>query len=335
MRYSTLQNGLVISLLVLSAAVAAGCSSGTDNPNPAAGGTGGSGGATGGTSGGTGGAAGSGGTTGSGGTGGATGGATGGTGGATGGTGGATGGSGGTGGTTGGSAGASGTGGTAGSDGGTQPSVCDGKGTRALAAGDAKVDNFEAAALSPGWSSFNDVMPTPHSFKIEQVAGGAVSTAHSGHYAGTGAKTAAKGGFGVGLIYNNAIDVNTGVYCVDITAFDGVTFWAKPGAVGSKVNVNFVLPNTNAKSTDPTVGGGDCTGGCYNHPYKAVTLDSADWKQYSVTFAEAGGGSAKVQNVIQELGWLSLDTDWDFSLDEIQFYKGTPPTGPTGFRTDK
>jgi hypothetical protein len=178
-------------------------------------------------------------------------------------------------------------------------------------------------------------MPTPNSFKIAQMAGGAVGTAHAGHYAGMGAKTPAKGGFGVGLIYNNAIDVTAGIYCVDISAFDGVTFWAKPGTVGSKVNVNFVLPNTNAKSTDPTVVVGDCTANCYNHPYKAITLDSADWKQYSVTFAEAAGGSAKVKNVSQELGWLSPDADWDYSLDEIQFYKGTPPTGPTGARADQ
>jgi hypothetical protein len=43
-----------------------------------------------------------------------------------------------------------------------------------------------------------------------------------------------------------------------------------------------------------------------------------------------GGGAAKVKNRIQELVWISLDADWDFSIDEIQFYKGTPPTTPVG-----
>jgi hypothetical protein len=284
MRYSSLQSGLFISLLALGVATGAGCSSGSDSP-----------------------------TTSSGGTGGASSGGTGGSGGASGGTGGTTGSGGASGGTGGTSGGSSGSGGSAGSDGGTEPpSVCDGKGTRPLALGDAKIDNFEEATISPGWSSFNDVMPTPNSFKIAQVAGGAVGTAHAGHYAGMGAKTAAKGGFGVGLIYNNAIDVNAAIYCVDVSAFDGVAFWANP------------------KATDPTIGGGDCTAACYNHPFKSVTLDSADWKQYSVTFAEASGGSAKVKNVIQQLGWLSPDADWDFSIDEIQFYKGTPPAGPAG-----
>jgi hypothetical protein len=129
------------------------------------------------------------------------------------------------------------------------------------------------------------------------------------------------GGFGVGAIYNAAIDKAGGIYCVDVTAFDGVTFWAK-GKAGSKVEVNFVIPETNAVAD-----GGDCTTGCYSHPRKSITL-TADWAQYSVTFASATAGNAKVQGRIQELGWLSPDSDWDFSLDEIQFYKGTPPATP-------
>jgi hypothetical protein len=130
--------------------------------------------------------------------------------------------------------------------------------------------------ISPGWSSFSDVQPTPNAFKIMQEAPGAIGTGHFGHYAGTGAKTTMKGGYGVGVVYNVAID-----------------------------------------------------------PNKIVTL-TADWAQYSVAFADAGmgmlpgGGAAKVTNKIQELLWITPDADWDFSLDEIRFYKGTPPTGPAG-----
>jgi hypothetical protein len=71
--------------------------------------------------------------------------------------------------------------------------------------------------------------------------------------------------------------------------------------------------------------------GCYSHPFKTVTLTTS-WAQYSVAFADASGGSAKVKSRIQMLGWLSPDANWDFSLDEIQLYKGTPPTGPIGTR---
>jgi hypothetical protein len=222
----------------------------------------------------------------------------------------------------------------------TQTGVCAGAGTRVLTSADTFIDDFEeATGISPGWSSFNDIPADAggeNIFKIMQVAGGAVGTAHSGHYAGTGAITTMNGGFGVGTIYNAAIDPNAGTYCVDISAFDGISFWAKSATAGSTVSVNFVLPSTNAVSMDSMgrQNGGDCVpnatnSNCYNHPRATVTL-TASWAQYAVKFSDAGGGSAKVQNVIQELGWLSPDSNWDFSLDEIAFYKGTPPTGPVG-----
>jgi hypothetical protein len=215
------------------------------------------------------------------------------------------------------------------------PSVCDGTGTHVLTSADGKVDNFEGAMLSTGWSTFNDFNdPTTathtgkdNSVLMVQAAGGALNTGHYGHYMGMGARTTAMGGFGVGAIYNEAIDVTNGIYCVDISAFDGVTFWAKAATAGSKIDVNFVVPETNAVATNPALGGGDCTKNCYNHPRKTITL-TADWAQYSVAFADAAGGSAKVTTRLQQLGWLTPDSNWDFSLDEIQLYKGTPPTGP-------
>jgi len=311
MRYRNLQNSALISVLVAGVAVIAACSSGSDNPSGAgttAGGTAGTTGTSGTTSTGTT----SSGVTSSGAT---TGGSTAATG--AGGSSGVT-----TGGTT------TGTGGAGGS-GPAGPSVCDGKGTRLLALGDSKVDDFEGAVISPGWSSFNDVMPTANAFHITQEVGGAVGTGHSGHYAGTGAHTTALGGFGVGLVYNTAIDKVAGIFCVDITPFDGVTFWAKAATAGAKVAVNFIIPETSFVDD-----GGDCMvkTTCYNHPSKSITLTTS-WMQYSVAFSEGAGGTVgatpvKVKTVLQELGWLTPDAAWDFSLDEIQFYKGTPPTGP-------
>jgi hypothetical protein len=221
----------------------------------------------------------------------------------------------------------------------TQTGVCAGAGTRVLmnTPSDAFVDDFEeATGLSPGWSAFNDVMPTENSFMLVITTPGAIGTAHGGHYAGVGAKTSTMGGFGVGLIYNTAIDPAAGIYCIDISAFDGVSFWAKAATAASTISLNFVLPSTNATSMDSMgrPNGGDCVpnatnSNCYNHPRVTVTL-TANWAQYAVQFSQAGGGSAKVANVIQELGWLSPDANWDFSLDEIAFYKGTPPSGPVG-----
>ncbi len=226
---------------------------------------------------------------------------------------------------TGGVGGAGGAGGAGGSP--PKPSICDAAtATRVLTLTDTKVDDFEGAAIAPGWSSFNDVMPVPNAFSIAQATGdGAATTAKSGHYQGTGAKTLPEGGYGVGTVFNIAINIAQAKYCIDISAFDGVSFWAKAEMDPATVEVNFVIPETNA-----TKDGGDCLSGCYNHPRKAVTL-TTEWQQYTVTFAEAGMGSAKITKRIQGLAWIApLDTDWNYSIDEIAFYKGTPPTGPVG-----
>jgi hypothetical protein len=211
--------------------------------------------------------------------------------------------------------------------------VCAGNGTRPLTntQADAFIEDFEESAISPGWSAFNDVSPTPNTFKMLQAAGGAASTAHAGQYAGTGAKTTAMGGFGVGIVYNTAIDPTAGIYCVEVDAFTGVSFWAKAAKAGSTISLNFVLPQTNqASTTDAGVAnGGDCQTNCYNHPRVTFTLTTS-WAQYSAPFASASGGSAKVGTVIQELAWLSPDANWDFTLDEIAFYSGTPPAGAVG-----
>jgi hypothetical protein len=234
-------------------------------------------------------------------------------------------------GSSGGSSGAS-SGASSSSGGPPTTGVCANNGTRILTNSqpDAFIDDFEEAAISPGWSSFNDASP-PNSFKILQVPGGAVSTAHAGHYAGTGAKTTQNGGYGVGTVYNTAIDPSAGIYCVDVAAFTGVAFWAKAATAGSTISLNFVLPQTNqASTTDAGVpNGGDCQTNCYNHPRVTFTLTTS-WAQYTAPFAQAGGGTAKVGSVIQELAWLSPDANWDFTLDEIAFYAGTPPAGAIG-----
>jgi hypothetical protein len=205
-------------------------------------------------------------------------------------------------------------------------SICDGSATRMLSnvKKDALVDDFEASMLSPNWSHFSDVMPVPNSFKILQVtADGAATTTKSSRYQGTNAKTLVTGGYGVGIVYNVAINKAQGVYCVDVSAFDGVSFWAKAGTADAAVEVNFVVPETNAIKD-----GGDCAADCYNHPRERVELTAA-WKQYSVKFNEVFTGSAPVRNRVQMLAFLVPDAaDWDYSLDEIAWFKGTAPTGP-------
>ncbi len=237
--------------------------------------------------------------------------------------------------------GGAGSGATGGSE-PSHPSVCDGLGTRILTKADAFIDDFECVTnpcnggnIASGWSTFNDLgMPgvdaADNAIKLLQVQPGFMS-AHAGQYKGTGAnspKTAL--GFGVGAVLNLAIDPTVGTFCVDISAFDGISFWAKTEVDDSAITVNFVVPSTNAQSINATTGkqtGGDCITGCFDHPYKIVAL-SRTWEQYTVAFAATSGGSTKVKNVLQELGFFNSDATWDFSLDEIAFYKGTPPNPP-------
>jgi hypothetical protein len=203
---------------------------------------------------------------------------------------------------------------------------------------DAFVDDFEEPkGLSPGWSWFNDVTPM-NSFEIMQVSGGAVGTLHSGSYQGTGAKTAASGGFGVGIVYNTGIDATVGQFCIDVSAFTGVSFWGM-AATDSTVQLNFVIPQLNETVTNEAgvrTGGGDCVptssaspAPCYNYPHATVSLTTI-WSQFTVPFSTAGGGAAPLGNYIQELEWLALTSDWNFTIDEIAFYSGTAPTSPVG-----
>jgi hypothetical protein len=99
-----------------------------------------------------------------------------------------------------------------------------------------------------------------------------------------------------------------------------VTFWAK-GKAGTHLGVNFSIPETNMKPD------GDCTAMCYSHPQKVISL-TTEWAQYTVPFSQAMAGTVKVNGRIQQLVLLSPEADWDYFVDEIQFYKGTPPTGP-------
>jgi hypothetical protein len=229
-----------------------------------------------------------------------------------------------------------------------QTGVCKGTATKPLMnnTSDAFIDDFETAGsltslLAPGWYGFNDVMPAManNSFQPTRIAGGAAGTAHALEYAGTGGmfySSTNTTAFGVGLTYNLAIDPAAGQYCVDISNFQGVSFWAKagPGAMMGTgmptISVNFVLPSTNMAMTNdagmPTAG--DCLTNCYNHPKVSIGPLSTTWSHYTADFSAAHGGSAPVGTVLQELVFLTSDPNWDFELDEISFYQGTAPTGP-------
>jgi hypothetical protein len=227
----------------------------------------------------------------------------------------------------------------------TGPSVCDGLASRVLMAtpADAFIDDFEMeqmnvttmmldpTAAAPGWYGFNDITP-PNSVQMLRAAGGAATTMFSGHYAGMGAKTPVAGGYGVGVEINVGVakDLTPPQYCVDASAFTGVSFWAKAAAVtNAKISAGFVVPSQNQ-----VMNNGDCpdtapAAKCNNYPQKNFVL-TTDWAQYTVTFAEVTGstGAKVVDGKVQQILFLAPTANWDFSLDEVAFYSGTAPTGP-------
>ncbi len=215
--------------------------------------------------------------------------------------------------------GGTGTGGT-GSGG---PSVCDGK-TFVLPVGEAFIDNFETDTRFTGWYTFSDTTP-PNKPGPERVASGAVSTDFAGHVQATGIKSSKAMGYGAGFGFG-LVDPEKGA-CVDLSAFDGISFWAK-GTAGADNSLKFqiVAPATQPADSMPV---GDCASSAaacaFKHPAKTITL-TADWKQFVIKFSELAPASAYAGKVLG-FNMITDGPDYDAQIDEVTFYSGTAPTG--------
>ena len=145
----------------------------------------------------------------------------------------------------------------------------------------------------PGWSSFHRRHADP-----QLVQDRARSRRRGWNRArrplrGDGRQDHANGGYGVGTVFNTVIDTKARIYCIDITAFDGVTFWAK-GPPRPPVNLTFVSARDQPAKR------------CHwwrrlrqgprllQSPVQDGPLPT-DWKQYSVKFSDAAGGKYPVR----------------------------------------
>ncbi len=220
--------------------------------------------------------------------------------------------------------GGSGTGGT-GNPG--APSVCDEdhSGTIALDLMQAYVDNFETTTRWDGWYSYAAVPTGMTADKLAHDATGYMS-ATAAQITNTGINTGTdKFGSGVGFNMRSAPPTKA---CADVSAFDGVSFWAK-GTSGAAGTVQF-LAVVASQQKEPD---GDCTaametaGNCYKHPSKSFVLTS-EWKQYTIKWSEVEPQALFANRVLLALQWISTGPDFDFTIDEVSLYKGTAPTGP-------
>jgi hypothetical protein len=222
-------------------------------------------------------------------------------------------------------AGTSTTGGSGGGSGPGGPSVCD-TGSRALPLAEAYVDNVETETRWDSWYIFSDTTP-PHMPGVERATMGALDTGFSAHVAATGILPPTKKGFGAGIGFN-LVNSSGGETCLDVSAFDGISFWAK----GTSGTMNVVKFQAVAPATQPTdaLPKGDCvpmTACAFIHPAKSITL-TTDWKQYVIPFSELVSAAAPFSGKILQWNIITPDEAWDIAIDEVTFYKGTAPTGP-------
>ena len=219
---------------------------------------------------------------------------------------------------------ASGAGTSTGGTASTGPSVCDGM-TFALPAAEAFIDDFETDTRFLGWYAFSDTTP-PNKPGPERVASGALTTAFAGHVKATGIKSSKAMGYGAGFGFG-LVDPAKGA-CVDLTAFDGISFWAK-GTAGTDNTLKFqiVSPSTQPKDSMPV---GDCASSsaacAFKHPAKTITL-TADWKQFVIKFADLAPATAYSGKVLG-FNMITDGPDYDVQIDEATFFSGTAPTGP-------
>lgn len=210
-----------------------------------------------------------------------------------------------------------------GTGGASSPSVCDGM-TFALPVGEAYIDNFETDTRFTGWYAFSDTTP-PNMPAPERVMMGAVSTGYAGHVHATGIKSSKAMGYGAGFGFG-LVDPAKG-NCVDLSAFDGISFWAK-GTAGADNTLKFqvVAPATQPADSMPV---GDCPSSAsacaFKHPAKTITL-TADWSQVVIRFSELAPAAAYTGKVLG-FNMITDGPDYDVEIDEVTFFSGTAPTG--------
>jgi hypothetical protein len=107
----------------------------------------------------------------------------------------------------------------------------------------------------------------------------------------------------------------------DLTAYSGLTFYAKSRAGATKVHVAFAT-----LTTTPVDDGGDCATDCTDHYAGVVTLDTS-WVEYSIDFSslKQEGWGPKPEDLAHTIfiyfGFLGTDggpTSFDFLIDDVR-----------------
>jgi hypothetical protein len=207
----------------------------------------------------------------------------------------------------------------------TTPSVCDGN-TRLLSLADGYIDNFETVARFGQWYSFSDTTP-PNMPPIVRQASGALATGWAGYGTAEDILQVGNKGYGAGIGFQ-LVNPAAGETCVDVSAFDGISLWAK-GASGTANLLKFqvTVPASQPRDAVPP---GDCvpqTACAYEHPTKTLLLTNG-WAHHVIRFADLTSPTVVFSGKFLAFNIITPDTSWNVSIDEVTFYKGTAPTTP-------
>jgi hypothetical protein len=211
--------------------------------------------------------------------------------------------------------GGTGSGGTTSMDGAGAAGACGGA-TRTLLSSETFIDDFETEARKSGWYAFADNDVASSELLPSYVSDAAAGTTTSLHVAAS-AITPPPDGFGAGFGFNLVDPDNEN--CVDVSAFAGVSFWAK-GSSGSEGLITFQIVHP---ATTPIAEGGDCETQCYQHPSKQLALSDA-WQEYVVVWSDLTG-SASLPGPILGFNLITAETDYEVWLDEVAFFGSSEP----------
>lgn len=219
--------------------------------------------------------------------------------------------------------GGAGAGGVGGSAGG--PSVCDGK-TYTLPLSEGYIDNFETNTRFAGWYAFSDTSP-PNEPTPTFWPAGALQTAGAGYFTATAIKSSKQMGYGAGFGFGLVDPAKSA--CVDVSAFDGISFWAKGNVPGGTLTFQIIAHESQPSNAQPQ---GDCaspTGGCrFKHP--AITVPfSGPWEHQVIRFEDLESPAFTwTDRRILGMSFITDGPAYYAWIDEVTFFKGTAPDGP-------
>lgn len=205
------------------------------------------------------------------------------------------------------------------------PSICDGK-TYQLPLSQGYIDDFETNVRFAGWYAFSDTTP-PNLPRPARVSVGAVLTAHSGYFTASNIKGAQQMGYGAGFGFG-LVDPTKGA-CVDVSQFDGISFWARGSVPDGGLKFQIVTHESQPADSSPQ---GDCpstSSPCaFRHPSTVLPM-TTQWAHYIIRFANLKSPAFTWDDRrILGMSFITDGPSYSAWVDEVTLFKGPAPVGP-------